>query len=82
MASRSKPEATSADHAPAHNHGESVADIIDQIDGDAGGDGEEMMVLDAGSSQPSRTTRQTPATRSSVNRHPPPAVPNCLARPA
>jgi len=64
MASRSKPKATSATHAAAHDQGESVAGIIEHIDSDAGDDGEEMMAEDAGSPQPSRTTRQTPATRS------------------
>ncbi len=66
MASRSKqPKATSATHAPAHDQKESVAGIIDQIDGEASDDGEEMMVLDAGSPKPAKATRQTPATRSS-----------------
>jgi len=66
MASRSKqPKATSATHAPAHDQGESVAEIIAEIDGEAGDDGEEMMGVDAGLPQPSRTTPQTPATRSS-----------------
>lgn len=68
MASRSKqPKATSATHAPAHDQKESVAGIIDQIDGEASDDGEEMMVLDAGSPKPAKATRQTPATRSSLS---------------
>jgi hypothetical protein len=66
MTKRPKPEAASAAHAPTHNQGESVAGIIGEIDGEAGDDGEEMMMLDAGSSQSARTTRQTPATRSTV----------------
>lgn len=82
MTKRSKPETASATHAPAHDQGESVVQIIDQIEGEAGDDGVEMMGVDAGSQQPTRTTRQTPATRSSAIQHPPPAVPNCPARSA
>ncbi|QJR01057.1 hypothetical protein HH800_01895 [Sphingobium yanoikuyae] len=70
MATRSKqPKATSATYAPAHDQGESVGGIIEHIDGEAGDDGGEMMVLDAGSPQPARATRQSPATRSTVNIH-------------
>jgi hypothetical protein len=70
MKSRSnKPKAASAAHAAAHDQEESVDGIIEHIDGEAGDDDEEMMMLDAGSPQPSRATRQTPATRSSL-RHP------------
>ena len=70
MKSRSqKPKAASTTHAPVDDLGESVGGIIEHIDGETSDDGGEMMVLDAGSPQPSRTTRQTPATRSSL-RHP------------
>ena len=70
MKSRSnKPKAASAAHAAAHDQEESVDGIIEHIDGEAGDDDEEMMMLDAGSPQPSRTTRQTPATRSNSSLH-------------
>lgn len=66
MKSRSKkPEAASTAHAPAHDQTESVVQIIDQIEGEAGGDGVEMMGMDAGSRKPAKATRQSPATRSS-----------------
>ena len=71
MKSRSnKPKAASAAHAAAHDQEESVDGIIEHIDGEAGDDDEEMMMLDAGSPQPSRTTRQTPATRSTPRQTP------------
>ena len=83
MTKRSKkPEAALVPNAPVHDQGESVAGIIEHIDGEAGDDEAEMTVLDAGSRKPARTASQSPATRSSLNRHPPQAVPNCLARPA
>ena len=67
MKSRSKkPEAASTAHAPAHDQTESVVQIIDQIEGEAGDDGVEMMGMDAGSPKPAKATRQSPATRSSV----------------
>lgn len=64
MTKRSKPETASAAHAPAHDEGESVADIIGEIGGEAEGDGAEMMGVDAGSPKPAKATRQSPATRS------------------
>ena len=67
MTARSKPEAASAADAPAHDQEESVvARIIEHIDGDAGDDEEEMMILDAGSPQPAKATRLIPATRSTL----------------
>jgi len=78
MKSRSKkPKATSATHAPAHDQGESVVQIIDQIEGEAQGDGVEMMGMDAGSGKPAKPTRQSPATRSS-----PPQTPENQRKPA
>ena len=66
MTKRSKrPKATSATHACPDDQGESVVQIIDQIEGEAGGDGVEMMGMDAGSRKPAKATRQSPATRSS-----------------
>jgi hypothetical protein len=67
MKSRPKPEAASAAHAGPDDREESVGGIIDQIDGEAGDDGEDMMVLDAGSR---KLGRQTPATRSSPSQTP------------
>lgn len=67
MTKRSKPEAPLTAHAPSHDQGESVADIIGEIGGEAGDDGEEMMGMDAGSPQPAKAPRQSPATRSSRN---------------
>ena len=60
-----KPEAALAADAPVDDQGESVAGIIDQIEGEAGDDGVEMMGMDAGSPKPAKATRQSPATRSS-----------------
>ena len=66
MTKRSKPKAVSAAHACPDDQGESVAGIIDQIEGEAGDDGVEMMGMDAGSPKPIKAPRQSPATRSSV----------------
>ena len=52
MTKRSKPEAPLTAHAPAHDQEGSVAGIIDQIDGEAGDDGIEMMGMDAGAGNP------------------------------
>jgi len=53
MKSRSKkPEAPLTAHAPSHDQGESVAGIMGQIDGEAGGDEVGMMGEDAGARNP------------------------------
>ena len=53
MKSRSKkPEAASTAHAPAHDQTESVVQIIDQIEGEAGDDEVGMMGEDAGAGNP------------------------------
>ncbi|WP_217988825.1 DUF6538 domain-containing protein, partial [Sphingobium sp. D43FB] len=54
-----------------------VVQIIDQIEGEAGDDGVEMMGMDAGSRKPAKATRQSPATRSS-----PPQTPENQRKPA
>lgn len=65
-----KPKAASAAHASVDDQGKSVPDIITDIVGKAGDDGVEMMGMDAGSGKPAKATRQSPATRSSLQQTP------------
>ena len=63
---RSRRTAPSTPNAAGNDREGRVPDIMAGIDHTEGDDGEEMIGPDAGSPQPSRTTRQTPATRSNA----------------
>lgn len=61
----SNPHPASPAHGQADDQAKSANEIIREIDQAEGDDGVGMMAEDAGSRKPSKTTRQSPATRSS-----------------